>query len=129
FGSRGGMRPPTRKTQMAMIDQPRRRYAPAAIRTAVALCLLPLGACDFAVTNPGPVQDRFLDEPEAQTALINGMGRTLVEAVNLIAYVGGIVSREIHFAGQTGAHGVSFQQHLGRLRDDETGGMWNNAQQ
>lgn len=95
----------------------------------LALCLLPLGACDFSVTNPGPVQDRFLDEPEAQTALVNGMGRTLVEAVNLVAYVGGVVSREIHFAGQTGAHGVSFQQHLGRLRDDETGGEWNNAQQ
>ena len=51
-----------------------------------ALLLLATAACDTAVTNPGPVQDEFLADRNAATAMVNGAGRALSSGMNWIGY-------------------------------------------
>jgi hypothetical protein len=93
----------------------------------LVLGVLSLAGCDFEVTNPGPVQDEFLSEPAAFKAMVNGGARTLGEALNYVNFHGAIVAREIHPTGQTGQFGISQQNAVGILRDDEQGGPWNNS--
>ena len=49
---------------------------------------LGLAACD--VTNPGPVQDEFLNQSAAHLALVNGSSLKLNNALGMIAYAGGL---------------------------------------
>ena len=74
-----------------------RRYffSPKAGVLALSVALLALSGCDFTVTNPGPVQDEFLNDNSANSAIVNGSGRMLSEALNWIAYTGAALSREI----------------------------------
>jgi hypothetical protein len=97
------------------------RYAAATLAAAL------LTACD--VTNPGPVQDEFLNQPEAHQALVNGAGRRLAIAISSIGYAGALSAREIMPAGQTGSGGHSPVGQAGTLISSEVGGEWNNAQQ
>jgi hypothetical protein len=61
---------------------------------ALALALaFGLGACDFEVTNPGPVEDSFLNDPGAVPAVVNGMGRDLADALNWVSYTTAGVTR------------------------------------
>ncbi len=92
---------------------------------------LATAACDTKVTNPGPVQDGFLDRPEAQPALVAGMGRALGEAVNWIGYTGAAVAREIHPSGSTGSFGITVPWQRGELNptDADLDTHWENAQQ
>ena len=92
----------------------------------LAAAVLALGACE--VTNPGPVADAVLDEPQSFEGLVTGMGRDLAEALNWIAYTGAAVSREVHPSGSTGSFGITVQQQLGRLEVDQTDTHWDNAQ-
>jgi len=95
------------------------------------LALVPavgLAACDFEVTNPGPVEDRFLGEPAAHVGVVNGAGRDLAEALNWTSYTGGAIAREIHPAGSTGSFGISVRQQIGILADDDVGSHWTNSQ-
>lgn len=78
-----------------------------------------LAGCDFSVTNPGPVQDEYLNQAAAHTALVNGMGRDLADALNWVSYTGAAVTREIHPAGSTGSFGISPLQQLGVLEFDD----------
>jgi hypothetical protein len=96
----------------------------------LALLAVPLG-CDTKVTNPGPVQDKFLDSRDAAAALVNGGGRTLSEAVNWVGYTGAAIAREIHPAGSTGSFGISQRWQYGELGSDDSDldTHWNNAQQ
>ena len=59
------------------------------------LLLLPLSSCNFDVTNPGPVQDEFLNDSDAFPAIVNGMGRNLSDALNFLAFHGSMVVREL----------------------------------
>ncbi|MCA9738576.1 MAG: RagB/SusD family nutrient uptake outer membrane protein [Gemmatimonadota bacterium] len=93
----------------------------------LALALAPL-ACDFDVTNPGPVQSDFLLEPAAQPALVSGMGRGVAEALNWVAYTSAAVAREIHPSGSTGSFGITGLQQKGTLREDEVNTQWFNGQ-
>ncbi|MGH7465760.1 MAG: hypothetical protein ACREK1_11340, partial [Longimicrobiales bacterium] len=88
-------------------------------------------ACTPDVQNPGPVQDDFLDEPEAQPALVNGMGRALSEAINWLAYTSAAVTREIHPSGSTGSFGITARWQRGELsrNDDALDTHWEQAQQ
>ncbi|HTJ22753.1 MAG TPA: RagB/SusD family nutrient uptake outer membrane protein [Gemmatimonadaceae bacterium] len=97
-------------------------------RIAGACALLGLAACNFDVTNPGPVQEKFLDDPAAQTAVVNGAGRDLSDALNWTAYTSAAVAREIFPAGSTGSFGISSQQQTGRLIPEETDAYWDRAQ-
>jgi hypothetical protein len=89
-----------------------------------------LAACDTNVTNPGPVQDEFLDREEAYPAVVNGMGRALAQAINWIGYTGASVAREIHPSGSTGSFGITVSWQGGILsgtdRDLDT--HWQEAQ-
>lgn len=94
----------------------------------LALGLLAAGACDLEVTNPGPVTDAFLNDPLAQPALVNSIGYAFIAAFNRVSYQQTVVTRELHFAGQTGFAGFSFDAHLGFLNSENVNVQWNNAQ-
>ena len=92
--------------------------------------VMALGGCDTSVTNPGPVQDEFLANPEAHEALVNGMGRATAQAINWIGYTGASVTREIHPAGSTGSFGITVLWQRGELSpiDDDLDTHWEQAQ-
>ncbi|CAN5643079.1 hypothetical protein BH23GEM11_BH23GEM11_16780 [soil metagenome] len=95
-----------------------RQRAPGVRRTAVLLLMglgVTMAGCDFEVTNPGPIQEGFLDEALAQPAVVNGMGRALAQGMNWLAYTGAAVSREIHPAGSTAAFGIANEWAAGQL--------------
>jgi hypothetical protein len=99
--------------------------------TLAAGAALLLTACNTDVQNPGPVQDDFLDEPEAQIALVNGMGRALSEGINWLAYTSAAVTREIHPSGSTGSFGITAVWQRGELdrNDNDLDTHWEQAQQ
>ena len=87
-----------------------------------------LSACELDVENPGPVPADVLEDPKALTAVVNGAGRDLAEAINWTAYTGGAVAREIFPAGSTGSFGITPRQQIGKLVDDDDDTHWNFAQ-
>ena len=95
--------------------------------TMAVLAVGILAGCE--VTNPGPVQDEFLNLPEAHQALVNGAGRRLSLAISSIGYAAALSAREILPAGQTGSGGHSPLGQAGVQLSSEVGGQWNNAQQ
>lgn len=104
----------------------RTRVVPGA---AALVLITALSACDFTVTNPGPVEDDFLFNEEAFPGLVVGVRRELGQALDNIAYISGAVTREIHPAGSTGTYGVNVREQQGILLPDGTGGYWGNLQQ
>jgi starch-binding outer membrane protein, SusD/RagB family len=86
---------------------------PAAGTLTVLLAAGALAGCE--VTNPGPVQDEFLDQAAAHDALVNGSGRMLSNALSLLGYTSALASREILPGGQTGAAGHDPQVQAGVL--------------
>lgn len=115
---------PTTDTNIAAGTGPR-----SAVRGLLAIAMTTaLTACSFDVTNPGPVQDQFLDSAAARPAIINGAGRDLSNALNWIAYTGGAVSREIFPAGSTGSFGITPLQQVGRLVPEESDAYWELGQ-
>lgn len=100
----------------------------AIVRTTGVAGLLLVSACDLKVTNPGPVQATFLDNAAALTAIANGAGRDLGEALNFTAYTGAAVAKEVLPSGSTAAFGISVRQQLGALAADDGGDWWNQAQ-
>lgn len=98
---------------------------------AVPATLIVVAACDTKVTNPGPVQDGFLDGQEAQPAIVAGMGRALAEGINWVGYTGAAVAREIHPSGSTGSFGITVQWQRGQLDplDTDLDTHWEQAQQ
>jgi hypothetical protein len=101
------------------------RYGIGAASLAIAGTLV---ACDFKVTNPGPVPAENLDNQSTAAGIVNGAGRDLSDALNWIAYTGGALSREVFPAGSTGSFGISAQQQVGKLLDDDTNNYWQLAQ-
>ena len=95
--------------------------------TSLGLVAL-LAGCQLDVTNPGPIQAERLNDPKALTAVVNGAGRDLAEALNWVAYTGGAVAREIFPAGSTGSFGITPRQQSGNLADDDGNDWWNQAQ-
>jgi hypothetical protein len=88
-------------------------------RTSLVLLLSVAAACDTTVSNPGPVQDKFLEDRNAAAATVNGAGRALSSGINWIGYTGAAVAREIHPAGSTGSFGISARWQNGELSGDD----------
>jgi hypothetical protein len=96
---------------------------------ALLLVAAPM-ACDTNVSNPGPVQDEFLNDRNAAAALVNGAGRALSQGMNWVGYTGAAVAREIHPAGSTGSFGISNRWQNGELGADDSDldAHWEQAQ-
>ena len=99
-----------------------------AVPCLTALCTVLLAGCQLDVTNPGPIQAEALDDAKALTAVVNGAGRDLAEALNWVAYTGAAVAREIFPAGSTGSFGITPRQQGGTLADDDGNDWWNQSQ-
>ncbi|WP_158551593.1 RagB/SusD family nutrient uptake outer membrane protein [Rhodohalobacter sp. SW132] len=99
------------------------------ISVGLLVCFITiLTACDFEVTNPGPVQDEFLNEPGARQAIVNGIARDLSDALNWVGFRSAAVTREIHPSGSTFSYGISPRAQVGLLPDDETDTYWDFSQ-
>ncbi|MSR36421.1 MAG: hypothetical protein EXR95_07225, partial [Gemmatimonadetes bacterium] len=97
------------------------RLLGAAVLSAV------LGGCD--VTNPGPVQDEFLDVAASHAPLVRGAERTLAQAITRLALMGALPAREIFPSGQ-GTDGLgNIVSQAGRILPEHSGPMWNYLQQ
>lgn len=99
-----------------------------AVGVLACVGLLVLAGCNTDVTNPGPVQGQFLEDQDAQSAMVSGMERALADALNWIGYTGAAVAREIHPSGSTGSFGISAATQNGELRNNEVGTHWANGQ-
>lgn len=101
-------------------------------RRLVPWALLVLMACDTSITNPGPVSDEALDNAVAHQALVNGIERATSRALNVIAYTGSIIARELTDGGRVGGDlGITRLQRTGILAPgvEEADVHWLRAQQ
>ncbi|MQA92745.1 MAG: RagB/SusD family nutrient uptake outer membrane protein [Gemmatimonas sp.] len=74
-----------------------------------------LGGCDFSVTNPGPVDDTFLNDPAAFASIVNGIPRQISGALNWIAVDVAVRTRELHATQANEYVGVYIESHLGTV--------------
>ena len=75
-------------------------------KATLAGALLLAGACSFDVSNPGPVEDRILDDPTSHPAVVNGIARAVSDAVNNHTLQTAAATRELHASGNTGTISV-----------------------
>jgi hypothetical protein len=87
--------------------------------------VLAAAACDFDVSNPGPVEDEALNNPAAYNAVVNGIARSVSDAVNAHTLQTSAATREVHASGNTGTISVEIGQ--GRFLPEQ-GGLWSSAQ-
>jgi starch-binding outer membrane protein, SusD/RagB family len=99
----------------------------AARAAGCLLALATLAGCE--VTNPGPVQDEFLNDPSSHSALVNGARRQLLLGANDVFYETAIVARELMPGGNTGAYGFAVRTLFGELPWDVGGGAWSTVHQ
>ncbi len=108
----------------------RGRLPVAGVVAALLGAVLAVAGCD--VTNPGPVEDRFLNDQTARAGIINGIKVAYKDALatcdNNLGLDGGVAVRELLPSGNPGTCGVSVQEGRGNLRPDETSPEWNLAQ-
>lgn len=108
----------------------RHRSARGVVKPGLALVLsaLAFSACDFTVTNPGPIHDVNLDDPQAHAGAVNGAMAAVLRAVSEYGLTSGAVSRDHIAASHTGWAGTSLTMELGQfsaLQTETTG--WNLA--
>lgn len=99
------------------------------LRAVAVATALGVSACDFQVTNPGPIPDELLDSPTAHTPIVNGMQRALADGIDWVLYWGAAVSFEINPAGSTGSYGIPANVQNGKIDPDDSSPRWNEAQQ
>ena len=103
-----------------------------AVGGVLLLALLVAPACDLSVTNPGPVQDQFLDDPKAFAGIVNGMGRAYsgvlgVDGMGAIVKFTACVTRELFPSGNLLDHGCDIREEEGLLLPSMRAAPWNNA--
>ena len=93
--------------------------------------VIALAACDLSVSNPGPVEDSFLDVDAAHNAIVYGAMRAYNSALagdgGNIAMCGGVIAREWFPSGQTGSFACSVQEFRNQL-DPTNADEFNRAQ-
>jgi hypothetical protein len=93
--------------------------------TALALGVGSLSACQgfLEVTNPGPIQDEALFDPDAVPGLVVGMSADLSEGLDEVVRISAIASDEL-------AHGGSYTEEglwvRGIIRSDQVNGLWSD---
>jgi hypothetical protein len=93
-----------------------------------ALAAITLAGCD--VTNPGPVQDEFLDLAPAHQALVNGAGARFVQALGYIINHSSFAARELFPTGNCcGNPNQTPLQQAGRLIPEQSATYWSNGHQ
>lgn len=116
--------PPTMDANMPTRSMSHKRWRALA---AVGL-LAGSSACDLSVTNPGPVQDVFLNSPGAQQSVVAGADVAMAYALNWIAFTGSHIARETVPAGNAGnLFGAPELVRQGILDPDENNEHWENA--
>lgn len=95
---------------------------------ALLALLMSMGACDFNVTNPGPAQDGFLDDPESWGAVVAGVNRAYNEAWNDLGIITATMVREYFPSGNTGYKGMTALERQGLTSTQDRSGHWNDAQ-
>lgn len=91
---------------------------------ATAVLAATLAGCD--VTNPGPIQDEFVGDEEAQIGLIYGIQRQIAERHTDDAFDLALIGREIFPGGQIGAWGNPVQIHAGYVQPNYDNGSFDN---
>jgi hypothetical protein len=100
------------------------RSGMAALFTLAAL----VSACD--VTNPGPVQDDFLNLPEAHQALVNGAGAKFVVAISNMTNHTAFAARELFPTGNCcGNPNQTPLEQAGHFIAEQTDIYWSPAHQ
>lgn len=95
--------------------------------TLIVAIAVGLTACDFDVTNPGPVQDEFLDDPGAHDAVVEGANFALSEALWQVSYIGDESARQITRSGRNFCCPKT-PPRVGELtRDAASSNTWNVA--
>ena len=88
-------------------------------------------ACNLEVSNPGPVEDSFLDDPAAHDAVVYGAMRAFNSALGTdgsnFAMCGAVIAREWFPSGQTGSFACSVQDYRNQL-DAAGSGEWDRGQ-
>lgn len=87
-----------------------------------------LAGCDLSVTNPGPVQDVFLNEPAAQISVVTGTDVAMAYALNWIAYTGAFITKETVPSGNAGnLFGAPELVRQGIMDPEDHNEHWQNA--
>ena len=102
--------------QVAMAS---RRIARVGVLAALAAT-----GCDLEVTNPGPVQDEFLNDTQAFPSVLQGVRRASALAYTRLAYDSGLTS----FEGTPGGL-VDSEFYNGKLTSENVDDHWDRAQQ
>ncbi len=89
-----------------------------------AVAVLALTGCDLEVTNPGPVQDEFLNDERAFPAVLQGVRRAAAIAYTRLAYDSGMMSFEGTPGGLFDAEFVN-----GKLTSQNVDDHWDRSQQ
>lgn len=98
--------------------------APRANMTRISALLgatLLLGACNLDVTNPGPLQDSDLNTPSAMTALVNGMGGDLSNAIGNFLTRGSLGGLELFHSGN---YAAERQWNVGEIDPVDVNADW-----
>ena len=114
----------------SMIEEgarPRNARRAAGVIATAALLAPVLAGCE--VTNPGPVEDKFLNLQAAHQASVTGAERQLAVATGQIAYTTALAAREIMPGGQTGNGGHIPIVQAGHMPVNSEGGQWQDAHQ
>jgi starch-binding outer membrane protein, SusD/RagB family len=93
------------------------------------LTLALLAGCDLTADNPGPIQDDFLDDPGAHSAIVSGIELNLVQGVNMVGFFGSEAAKEYTQGGRI--HPIKLPPNPGQLDRDEDlpNNAWNTAHQ
>lgn len=102
----------------------RRAGAGGRLTVWITVGLIGLAGCDFDVSNPGPVADDVLDDPQSHRAVIGGLKRAFSDAWNQVALETSSATREIMASGNLN---ISVAQGQGIFEPDESNGMWGDA--
>jgi hypothetical protein len=96
------------------------------VRCSISAVVVLAAACNFEVTNPGPLQDAALNTPSAVPALVNGMSGDLSNALGNYIDRGALASGELAEAGNFAAEQ---QFYIGVIRPEDVNADWANMQQ